>query len=546
MVHEIIAAVSMSGADAAAGSGGPCGIAKAHKKGHAEHAKMGKVVQQPVRKNEGRRRTKNTSANGPSSLYSDGKFKRRFCAYYPDTAKCKRGEQCAFAHSREEFKGDLLPAEEECGTEHRTPDFYMKRYKMFWCPIGVQHDWQDCVYSHNHLDIRRNPTVGYGPRPCPNWDKENSTVGYHERCPDGERCPFSHGAKEQLYHPAFFKTQACSDVNRPEGCSRGALCAFYHNEEEMRTEAAQAEFDYSQPLPATNTEVLQKHFRTPAPIGNEQQQTRKNAKTDTRTQLPMNNQHFQLHHNQHHSQRHNQQQRQPQQQQQQPQEQQQQQQQQPFLLGMFPIFDSGDGCGQQIGAPYVMPNNSMGGGMGNQMNPIWHMSMDQMQMGQMQMGQMQMSPSMTQQGSMGGSPVDKTSDGFAMMNLDGTPPHNSMNIQTFDGTPQNGNHMQSFDATPQYAPMQAGYPSGCLNAFMLSEEKNASTPPRGPCSTAGSAILTPLHKADRWAEQMAELDAEEKISFALPTQNEEIPCMSEECQEQQMGAYIERAVLRGA
>ena len=34
---------------------------------------------------------------------------------------------------------------------------------------------------------------------------------YGQRCPNGVLCPFSHGAKEQLYHPHYFKTVVCWD-----------------------------------------------------------------------------------------------------------------------------------------------------------------------------------------------------------------------------------------------------------------------------------------------------------------------------------------------
>lgn len=46
------------------------------------------------------------------------------------------------------------------------------------------------------------------------------------RCPHGVACPLAHGAKEQLYHPHFYKTSPCSDPS----CRRGPLCAFTHGE----------------------------------------------------------------------------------------------------------------------------------------------------------------------------------------------------------------------------------------------------------------------------------------------------------------------------
>jgi hypothetical protein len=124
------------------------------------------------------------------------------------------------------------------------------------------------VYAHNYLDIRRCPTIGYGPRQCPHWDKSNSKTAYAERCPNGIRCPYAHGAKEQLYHPAHFKTVVCWDMMSPEGCPRKHLCAFHHDKEECRVEITKdLEFDYAKPLEGKQMKNLQKDFNTPPPIG---------------------------------------------------------------------------------------------------------------------------------------------------------------------------------------------------------------------------------------------------------------------------------------
>jgi hypothetical protein len=221
------------------------------------------------------RRHRRSSRPGTNTmLYTKAMYKRRFCAHYPDVDQCKRGSQCAFAHSRAEFRGSLLPEDEEHEGEH-SDDFYMNRYKTLWCPIGIQHNWQNCVYAHNYLDIRRNPSIGYGPRQCPHWDKSNSKSAYGERCPNGVRCPYAHGAKEQLYHPAHFKTVVCWDMMSPEGCPRSHLCAFHHNKDECRVEITKdMEYDYTKPLEGAQLGALQKDFNTPPPIGTELDQTK--------------------------------------------------------------------------------------------------------------------------------------------------------------------------------------------------------------------------------------------------------------------------------
>jgi hypothetical protein len=210
------------------------------------------------------RRAENPSTKGMP--FTQAMYKRRFCCHYPDIDQCKRGKNCAFAHSRAEFRGSLLSAEEEHDGEH-SDDFYMYRYKTLWCPIGIPHHWKNCVYGHNHLDIRRSPEIGYGPRQCPHWYNCNDKTPYADRCPNGVRCPYTHGAKEQLYHPAYFKTAVCWDVMSEGGCPRSHFCAFHHTKEECRVEETkEMKYDYTRALSDEEMVALQKDFNMPIPI----------------------------------------------------------------------------------------------------------------------------------------------------------------------------------------------------------------------------------------------------------------------------------------
>jgi len=178
--------------------------------------------------------------------------KQRFCASYPGVERCKRSP-CAFAHSREEITGQLLTEQEERQEPiAMTEQFFMHRFKTFWCPIGVQHDWQTCVYAHNYQDARRCPSIGYGPKPCPHWSKKDTTAEYSQRCPLGLRCPYSHGAKEQLYHPQYFRSVVCRDLSshrkQAGRCPRETLCAFFHSKTQSRRLASNGKIDYEQPL----------------------------------------------------------------------------------------------------------------------------------------------------------------------------------------------------------------------------------------------------------------------------------------------------------
>jgi len=177
-------------------------------------------------------------------------LKHRFCASYPNISQCRRGHGCAFAHSRDEVKTPLLAKEEE---DHDpaflTEPFFTGKFKTLWCPIGAQHDWQSCVYAHTYQDARRKPSIGYGPQPCPYWSKKDTRAAYSQRCPLGLRCPYSHGAKEQLYHPKYFRTVICRDLQQ-RGCPRSHLCAFHHKRSERRA-VGNDTVDYSKPLKKT-------------------------------------------------------------------------------------------------------------------------------------------------------------------------------------------------------------------------------------------------------------------------------------------------------
>ncbi|CAE7403922.1 UNK, partial [Symbiodinium natans] len=180
-------------------------------------------------------------------LYHDCVFKRRFCATFPEVSACQRGDLCAFAHHREEVRVELLKVEEEelmaewfASEASRSPemrsravDFFTLRFKTLWCPYGTQHSWHECLYAHTDQDWRRRPELGYSSEPCAEWAAHvGERLPYAERCSRGLRCGFAHGSKEQLYHPAYYKTMPCTDWAADGRCPRGPQCAFYHDVEE--------------------------------------------------------------------------------------------------------------------------------------------------------------------------------------------------------------------------------------------------------------------------------------------------------------------------
>jgi len=161
-------------------------------------------------------------------LYHPDFFRKRLCH---QARRCPRGRFCAFAHARHELLAPHFSEEEEVDPSE---EFIASRFKTQWCPVGGPHDWESCVYAHTYRDWRRVPLLGYASHPCPRWANSVASgspgLSYSERCPYGMACPLAHGAKEQLYHPQFYKTSPCSDPD----CRRGPLCAFTHGEHDQR------------------------------------------------------------------------------------------------------------------------------------------------------------------------------------------------------------------------------------------------------------------------------------------------------------------------
>mmetsp|Transcript_111430 Transcript_111430/g.320121 ORF Transcript_111430/g.320121 Transcript_111430/m.320121 type:complete len:374 (+) Transcript_111430:53-1174(+) len=203
----------------------------------------------PQQQQQQRGKTSKRSPFKPGTANGLTPKKQRFCATFPNIVRCRHGVGCAFAHSREEVTAPLLTEEEEsCAETALTDEFFTSRFKTLWCPIGAQHDWHSCAYAHTYQDVRRPPAIGYGHQLCPYWNKKDTSLTYGERCPWGPRCPYAHGAKEQLYHPRYFRTLVCRDLQRRK-CPRADLCAFFHKASDARKVIPKDPVDYSQPLP---------------------------------------------------------------------------------------------------------------------------------------------------------------------------------------------------------------------------------------------------------------------------------------------------------
>ena len=58
-----------------------------------------------------------------------------------------------------------------------------------------------------------------------------------EKCRDGLNCKYAHTTFERLYHPSKFRVVQCENMRT---CSRGEMCAFYHNLKEKKEVEKQA------------------------------------------------------------------------------------------------------------------------------------------------------------------------------------------------------------------------------------------------------------------------------------------------------------------
>jgi hypothetical protein len=199
----------------------------------------------------------------------------RFCSSYPNCENCGFGAQCPFAHELSELISPLL--------DPNDPEFYVKSFKTVWCIFSHHHDWNNCIYAHNNQDCRRPPEVGYGPLACSTWETSDPRLSYSDRCPQGLRCPYAHGRKEQLYHPAFYRTNECCDwrklaVPSISPCIRGRICAFSHEPHERRC-PPMTQFEYKNLLDEGIVNKLCKHLQDRPALVSAQPLRERNRKT---------------------------------------------------------------------------------------------------------------------------------------------------------------------------------------------------------------------------------------------------------------------------
>lgn len=177
------------------------------------------------------------SHNLVEQLYHPDKYRKKLCQYYPDNlSKCDYGNYCGFAHTEQELKIELLH------NYKKDEDFYMVCYKTEWCPFNHEHNKSICVYAHNLQDFRRKPVSSffkYTSELCRNWNPEAFISVYKQGCEFELKCMHSHGWKEHLFHPHFYKTTPCQDIAK---CHQGPGCPYFHSEDDRKYPDPQVEY----------------------------------------------------------------------------------------------------------------------------------------------------------------------------------------------------------------------------------------------------------------------------------------------------------------
>merc|ERR1719242_1740358 len=127
-------------------------------------------------------------------------------------------------------------------TREKNIDFFMYAYKVQSCPLRRNcQNKVTCPRWHHEGEKRRNPgqegNYLYSEDPCPNVKPQGSNKWQPpSRCPDGDKCGYSHTLLEQMYHPNIYKTSMCINFTNPKGnkCQWGYYCTHAHGTDDIR------------------------------------------------------------------------------------------------------------------------------------------------------------------------------------------------------------------------------------------------------------------------------------------------------------------------
>lgn len=104
-------------------------------------------------------------------------------------------------------------------------------FKVHACSVESHHNFKRCIYYHNELDRRRDPTkYSYQAVFCQQMKDTNF-------CMRGDKCGLAHTKVEQAYHTQKYRNKFCTHYpNNLHQCPYGRYCSYAHSEDEIKVQ----------------------------------------------------------------------------------------------------------------------------------------------------------------------------------------------------------------------------------------------------------------------------------------------------------------------
>jgi len=186
-------------------------------------------------------------------------YKTTICKKFTEAEFCDMGEDCHFAHGKDELRTIQNPSQGHSGGSGGNPGKVGPQYKTTMCKsfseLGSCEYGQHCLFAHGQEELRPVGTqVGFKQSLCKNWESNGS-------CTWGEQCKWAHGSHElnqgsvankggsrgpsvgpghgqgangRVTSPQY-KTVMCQQFQEKGFCTFRDTCNFAHGHAEMRT-----------------------------------------------------------------------------------------------------------------------------------------------------------------------------------------------------------------------------------------------------------------------------------------------------------------------
>ncbi len=194
----------------------------------------------------------------PVLLYQRFNYLPKSCMFMQSKAVCPKGQNCRFAHNYLEtcfhpstYRTKLCTecTRERCLMAHTVEELRMPVFECYrtpMCDLNWLQNGDPSLHLHYMTNYKTKPCAGkcecdgfdyhsdserrrmvvrYSPIPCPSACSDNN-------------CPFAHSRMEVMYHPANYKTAACSRFTKTRRCLFGDDCAHAHGANDLRISSA--------------------------------------------------------------------------------------------------------------------------------------------------------------------------------------------------------------------------------------------------------------------------------------------------------------------